>query len=59
MVSCGKQHSVIISWGCHKYGQLGLGVSHVQLNMYAVPRHVAGLQDVHVTHMSVGQFHTV
>ena len=64
-VSCGKQHSVIISqagvysWGCNKYGQLGLGVSPVQLNMYAVPRHVAGLQDVHVTHMSVGQFHTV
>ena len=63
-VSCGKQHSVIISqagvysWGCNKYGQLGLGVSPAQLSMCAVPRHVTGLQDVHVTHVSAGQFHT-
>ena len=63
-VTAGKQHSLaltragLFSWGCNKYGQLGLGLASTSLASCAHPRHVPGLQDIRVTHVSSGQFHS-
>ena len=63
-VTAGKQHSLVLtqaglySWGCNRYGQLGLGMAPTTLASCASPRHVSGLQGVRVTHVSSGQFHS-
>ena len=63
-VTAGKQHSLgltqagLYSWGCNRYGQLGLGLAPTSLASCASPRHVSGLQGVRVTHVSSGQFHS-
>lgn len=63
-LGAGKQHSValtqagVYTWGCNKYGQLGHGLSPGHMAMCATPRHVSGLQDVTVTKVSAGQYHT-
>ncbi|KAK6640099.1 hypothetical protein RUM43_008376 [Polyplax serrata] len=61
LVSCGKNHTAaltnngVYTWGCSKYGQLGLG--EVQKSPY--PRLVSGLCNVTVVTLSCGQFHTL
>ena len=63
-VAGGKQHSLALTqaglyaWGCNKYGQLGLGLPPTSLASCATPRHVPGLQEVRLTHVTSGQFHS-
>ena len=60
-VHCGKQHSLAVtdcglySWGCNKYGQLGLGLSPSLLASSTTPRHL----ELEVCQVSAGQYHTV
>ena len=60
-VHCGKQHSLAVtdcglySWGCNKYGQLGLGLSPSLLLSSTTPR----LLELEVSQVAAGQFHSV
>ena len=60
-VHCGKQHSLAVTdcglytWGCNKYGQLGLGLGPGLLVSSTTPRHL----DLEVVQVSAGQYHSV